>query len=195
MTKYILAGLAALALIVAVPTASATEIVGLDAPAIQLWANEAKMPTPPGNVEIRGIEDDATCSDEWACALPGVIYIDAAVPLHDLRPAFLHEMGHEFDFELLTESERSEFTELAGVPGRPWDFEIPGVDIHKTSPREYFAEAFGLCSEYGLHIDPDERFEALPLYIGRFVSQHRYERICTLILRASEGHGTGPVPG
>lgn len=107
-----------------------------------------------------------------ACTWPhGPIYVTPGSG----RRVLLHELGHQFDFQVLTDYQRDKFRWLVGSDNA-WA-EDP------DSPAEQFAEAYSICampfrgsllwsSSYGY--DPKPR---------------RHQRICLLIRRAGQTNG------
>lgn len=162
-------------LLSAAPDASATQIIGAEP--LQQWANESKVATPPQPVEVIPVElggcgfalpgeDDAGQAFP-ACALPpNKIGVVRAGWLN--RFTFYHELGHDFDAQVLTDPLREEFLALLGLTGRPWYYTEPGVDIHDTAPSEFFAMTYEDCAFWGIHLrNRWERWgRALPLVLG-----------------------------
>lgn len=169
------------------PSVRAAVVEGDASGTFQAWTDRSKMPTPPVVVVRAGAPTE--CGWEFggdltnpACVLlPETIIITK--PRWINRWTFYHEMGHVFDAELLTESERSRFLELIRLPGRPWEYSEVGVDIHDTSPQEFFADAWAECAEDGITPSAAVLERALPLKFGpRWIEDPRqFSRICRLI--------------
>jgi len=168
-------------------TAQATVIEGDPSGVFQRWTDEAKIDTPPDPITVRdgapgecgyGTEDQAAP----ACAiLPDGIIITR--PDFINRFSFWHELGHDFDAQVLTEEDRARFLELIRLPGRPWDYSEPGVDIHKTSPREFFADAYAECAASGTDPTPPILRHVLPMKFGPtwIEGPIRWRQICRVI--------------
>ena len=143
-----LAAMAALALLV--PTAAAahttiTEPAGSHFP-YQQWIDESAVPTPDVTIEVVEERAGYRCEDyAAACTAPSerVIYMDAVedigfYPRHD----FMHEVGHNFDADVLPEWARERFDALYGLSG-PWR---NPAEPKEMTPSEWFAEAYSECS-------------------------------------------------
>jgi hypothetical protein len=172
-SRAILAALVAVALLAAAPAAHAITVVGTDgAPAFdpfQRWADRSAMPTPPGKVTID--LDTTTCDGAVACttSLPPTIWFG---PLAD-RGDFLHELGHQFDYYVMTDASRASFMRIAGVRG-PW--RTDGAN----PPHERFAEAYRMCA-----LNPRRPDEGQMGYLYEpTVREHR--RACALIQRTGK---------
>jgi hypothetical protein len=101
-----------------------------------------RMPLPP-----RFTIHHEVCPDyDGSCAWPetGEIWLPPGAG----RFARWHELGHIFDYQVLTDADRAWFTPQLGFPSnRPWeaanyDDESPGF----TEPAERFADAYAHCA-------------------------------------------------
>lgn len=151
MTKWILGLLAAAAIWVPAAQAQTTVIepVGSHFP-YQRWIDEAQVPTPDVTVEVietapgNGCPVDQRTTKIEACTVLSERKIWVAVPdVPGARPrhAFMHEVGHYFDDEDLTEWGRERFDSIYGLGG-PWMLPESG----QMTAGEYFAEAYAQCS-------------------------------------------------
>ncbi len=162
--------LVVLAVLAVAPAAHAVTVVGTDgAPAFdpfQRWADRSAMPTPPGKVTID--LDTTRCDGAVACttSLPPTIWFG---PLAD-RGDFLHELGHQFDYNVMTDAARASFMRIAHLGG-PWRSESP------NPPHERFAEAYRMCAQNPRR--PDET--QMGYLYEPTVREHR--RACALIER------------
>jgi hypothetical protein len=96
-------------------------------------AHAARVPLPPSLT----IHEQTVCPDgEGSCSLMGSDDIFIA-PGHDRRVRW-HEIGHQFDRQLLTDDDRTWFTRALGRTGEPWDGDA-GV-------AETFADAYAACA-------------------------------------------------
>lgn len=95
------------------------------------------------------------------------------------RDDFRHELGHEFDFTVMTPAARAGFQKIMGLRG-PWlapDGGTPtqgSVDV----PGEQFAEA------YRAYSNNPRRVGTQPLYYGYNPSARQYRRVGALLNRA-----------
>lgn len=178
MKKALLAGLA---LLLWPSGASAhTTITSCDAnrvcPALSLpyqsWADEAKVPTP--DVVLRVVEAPCPFADAEACTKPGAfaIWINPGTPAWDSKRTFLHELGHNLDYYILTNAARSAFLGLLHRDG-PWDTDL------STSPNEIFADAFSMCAQ-----SQPLRESAPPKGLDR---RGRFRAACRLIRSIASG--------
>lgn len=113
-----------------------------------------------------------------ACATPGNIWLvpgllaDAAWWRED-RAVLWHELGHQFDYSVLSEAHRDKFRALIRDT-RPWR-------SPPNSPHEQFAEAYRWCA-----LNPAAR--RLPrlgaFKFGYHPTGRLHRRICLLIQRA-----------
>lgn len=106
----------------------------------QQWVDEARVPTP--NATITLFEDESGCAGQGIrCTAQGAFAIWLTPWIDDwrmVRRAFLHELGHNFDYYELSDPARFEFGSLLG-DRRPW----------ATAPnpaKEKFAEAYMWCA-------------------------------------------------
>ena len=155
--------------------ASATTLVTPDGQTrpqpYQSWVDRAHVPTPAGNVTLvlgacpGGPAWAAGCAD----AANRVIYLGTEA--RD-RARLLHELGHIFDRQSMSNPLRARFTSVAGLRG-PW---------HSTQadpPEEQFAEAYSVCA----------RFPSLrQMHFGMYAyspTPARHRRACSVIRQAA----------
>ena len=134
----VLAALVALAVVA--PGASARERVGRVAP--ESAGLPVRKPFPP-RFEIR-YEPCPTAPWALGCAdvESGIVYLDT-----DDRFTRWHELGHLFDWQLLTDTDRTMFTRLLGFDAEtPWWSDDAMYDRIGISPSEQFADAYASCA-------------------------------------------------
>src|SRR5438093_8309804 len=144
----------------------------------QAWANSGAMPTPTGVVDLVLQTCPVPISD--GCVVQGApptIYLGGTVRS---RATLLHEIGHAFDAQRLTDADRAGFEAILGDPRR-WP-------SPPNSPHEQFAEAYSLCARH-----PQIRAAYTAAYAYR-VSPAQHRRVCTLIRRAGARPATGLAP-
>lgn len=149
MTKLIVSvALAALVLTVGAASATASTTITCDPSCsvpFQEWIDGALVPTPPNPVSVL----EEPCDPEPACTSLGgpirfgtsVIFSTAEHPWALARGMFLHEVGHHFDYQVMTDGDRDYFRGLIG-DSRPWRAD------GGNSPHEVFAEAWRACAQY-----------------------------------------------
>jgi hypothetical protein len=168
-----LAALAVLAILAVAPAAHAVTVVGTDGGPMldpfQRWADRSAMPTAPGTVTVD--LNSSMCGESAACttAFPPTIWFGSAADRGD----FLHELGHQFDYNVMTDAARASFMRIAGLSG-PW---------RSTNPNpayERFAEAYRMCAR-----DPRRPDDSRMGYLYEpTVREHR--RACALIERVGK---------
>ena len=137
----------------------------------QRWVNRARVPTPPIAVTVIG--EPCPTGLGRSCTSPdGPIYI-APSELHP-RHAFYHELGHKFDYTVMTDDGRAAFEALQG-DARPWR-------SSPNSPHEQFAEGYSICAA--------QKVPHLPGYVAygywRGLREHR--AVCRLIRAVQQDH-------
>lgn len=137
----------------------------------QQWVDEAKVPTPDVTLSI--IEDNGPClsPSDYAYACTGA----DTYTIWDIssdREAFLHELGHNFDYYQLPAWVRQRFL-LLTEDTRPWEADPNGAN-------EHFATAFARCAATG------SRFHGNPFLqikgSGGGIRQITYRAICRMII-------------
>ncbi len=105
----------------------------------QRWIDRAKIPTVSGRVRIvlTGCPGRRRLAGCVYTRRLRTIYIKRTVS--DLRGTIYHELGHLFDFRLMSRGERRLYKRLIGQRRRAW---FGGVN----PPGEQFAEAYSLCA-------------------------------------------------
>jgi hypothetical protein len=145
---------------------------GLPAPALQAWVDASNVPVAVGGVTIHrahcfvGLSGSCTTApgDEiWLKAQPSRLRVDLA-----------HELGHRFDYRVMTDAARIAFGRLI-ADQRPWHAE-------PNSPHEKFAEAYGLCFRH-------RRITRAPAEFGYDFRPGpvRHRRVCRLIRQTAVG--------
>jgi hypothetical protein len=159
MTKWIL-GLALAAALLLAPVAEAhttiIEPMGSRFP-YQRWIDESLVPTPDVTIEVIPTELSHGCPSREAsypaCTSPelNTIWFDEAAfalfpatgGMRNVRHVFMHEIGHNFDQDVLPEWARGWFEEIYGLEG-PWSTDVEPRSA--TAPNELFAEDYASCS-------------------------------------------------
>ncbi len=154
---------------------------GTPAVALQAWADASHVPTAPGAVVVHR----ARCyvDDARACTVAPGDEMWLLVRAHDLsavfapeqRSVFAHELGHIFDYRVMTPAARAAFQRVIG-DGRPWRAR------GGNSAHEVFAEAYGLC----LRHRSIRRTRGQGL-LGYLPSPTVHRRACRVIRQAAAG--------
>ncbi len=105
----------------------------------QRWIDRALVPTVRGRVHIllTGCPRRPRFAGCVYSRRLHTIYMKRRV--RQRRQVLYHELGHLFDFRLLSHAERRAYKRLVGQPRRGW---FGGVN----PPSEQFAEAYALCA-------------------------------------------------
>ena len=157
------------------PGATAVELVKLDGSpvggAFQRWVDRTQVPTAPGRVTLRR---------ERCGAVPACYRVDLRTVYLEPRDTrdLLHELGHDFDAQVMTWAARRRFGVIMRDP-RPWA--SPGAGSVVTDPQERFADAFLMCATEsrtygGIYQPMASDYEPT-------IRQHR--RVCSLIRRVA----------
>jgi hypothetical protein len=95
------------------------------------WAAAARVPGPPLPVVtvVAQCPDYPDDSAVWGCAGLNILYLN--YERRRDRNAFFHELGHVFDFQVMSEDARSTVEKITGAP---WD-------------GERFADTYAVCAQ------------------------------------------------
>lgn len=166
-----IAGIVGSFLCVAVLAGPAQAVTIIGPAKFQRWADASFVPTPRGVVRVTTTEP-CPPPPGWmlspaACSYPGWIYGTSIT-----RPVFLYELGHEFDFDHVSDGLsnggsplRAGYERIRGLHGAWWGTGIGDI----KSPGELFARDYLYCSD------------ELPSLL-RFTTRTK-RRICALIRR------------
>jgi hypothetical protein len=145
MRRLVVVMLFLLAGLLVAPVAYGGALVSPDHWKYQQWLDGSKAPAPPGRI-LFSIED---CAMGWvgvSCAFdddPDRIHL-APAAAND-PGVFHHEVGHVFDFQVMTPRDRRTFSKLIGRAGQAWDAGAPRRTL------ELFAAAYANCATGGDH--------------------------------------------
>lgn len=136
----------------------------------QKWADRARVPTPPGSVVVR----KGGCPNRGgACA-----GVDGIWVADNDRGSFLHELGHIFDYRVMTEAARRRFLLIVGSPLAWRDPTSSWFDL----PVERFATGWANCA-----------LGRPNATTGIILKGRTHRRVCSLIrrvaLRAANDNG------
>lgn len=110
------------------------------------WAAQSAEPTVPGRVQIWPASlcgGAGGCSNYYTDVNPHVAILHA-----EGRFTFYFEMGHLFDWELLTWAERGTLSKIWGVYGHPWNDTWAAVQAGREDGLEAdFAAVYAYCAE------------------------------------------------
>lgn len=155
----------------------------------QRWVDGAKVPTP--DLTLAVVPEGCPGREEPACTWEGgPIYL--ARGWAD-RGTFLHELGHQFDYVVMSDAARDRFRQIIGDE-RPWR-------SSPNSPHEKFAEAFNYCARFGDDVSRKEHRQVVLRLGGGYLYRPYYRvhrQACALIRLASRfpsGAPQLPPPG
>lgn len=141
-------------------------------PRLQAWADHAKVPTVDGTIRLTAAPDGCP---RGACAWPGIVYMaPTGMDQGEQRDTWLHELGHQFDYAMMTGPDRGAFRSITH-DHRAWR-------SPPNSPHEQFAVAYQQCAEHRsiarqLPVFGDFKWTPTP-------AQHA--RACALIRRVAD---------
>ena len=174
MRSFVTCSVAALALLLAPAAAQAK------------WHSAA--PLPPRWPTIThagcpGVPDAAGCVIDWIgpeCQdANGCVWLSNDHGRYDR----MHELGHVFDHQVLTDVDRQRFTRMMGLGDRPWvvlSTQPDGlVRDDGDSPNESFADAYAMCT---MGIDGrggGARYQLAPYYFAP--TPRQYDQLCAAI--------------
>jgi hypothetical protein len=162
-----------------------------------------------GTIPLTTAAADSACGDDAGCTaifpqvdqttgaiLPGPpasisIQIATGDPADMEHGYLLHELGHVFDAEYMTDADRAQFMSILGLSGGWWYTQTTvsyGVAITFT-PGEWFAESYRMCATWGINQPKVNTFEdyGYPGDRQAFASQQR--QACQLIDRVGVDNG------
>jgi hypothetical protein len=141
------------------------------------WLQQSRMPMVGGRVRLIV----GGCPHRPAFA--GCVYTRRPRWLHlnegadNPKSVVYHELGHTFDFELLRRSDRKKFKRVMHVKRHGW---FAG----KGPPSELFAEAYALCSRFGVKRPPASRLDWTHSTYHYRPSKAQHTANCTIIKSA-----------
>lgn len=181
MRRPLYALLTVLAVLAVAPAAQASSALSVrysdGAPAVllQTWVDTSHVPLAAGSVTIHREPCGIPGAPPRACiAFGGAdIWLGGTEPQR-MRAEFSHELGHRFDYLVMTDRARDAFRTLVHDP-RPWR-------TAPNSPHEKFAEAYGLCLRHRtIRRAPNN------LSYGYEVNATRHRRVCRMIRQTAVG--------
>lgn len=126
-------------LVLAAPATGATKVVGDSDRLAQIerWIDHSRVPTPDGTITVEDRDCYEFGGSSCAWRETATIYLDP----EDNRAVFMHELGHFFDYWVMTDAARRQVLRLAGDT-REW-ISPP------NSPHERFAEKYAYLATHG----------------------------------------------
>jgi len=111
------------------------------------WLQQSRMPMVGGRVRliVGGCPHRPAFAGCVYARRPRWLYLNEGA--YNPKSVVYHELGHTFDFELLRRSDRKKFK-------RVMHLKRPGWFAGKGPPSELFAEAYALCSRFGMRRPP-----------------------------------------
>lgn len=129
--------------------------------ALPAAASAGRMPRPP----VLRVSADRCPDAGGPCASSSTIYVDGSSD----RFIRAHEIGHLFDAQLLTDSDRAWFMRAMHLPG-PW-VQGSGWPDGAASPSEWFADYYAACDT---GINPNRE------WVASYAPQLNYGRLARL---------------
>jgi hypothetical protein len=174
----------ALAIIPAAAPAQTSLVVAgrLSAARYQRWVASAAVPTPHTTIALQ----DGLCpgAPSWAaaCSLPlqHQIWLTSEGRQSSV---FFHELGHVFDWLVMTDSVRARFAALIRRPGE-WNW----TTTNRNPPVEQFAEAYSMCARHRtIRAVAYGNYDYTP-------TPARHRRACALLRSAARHPAAHPAP-
>lgn len=146
----------------------------------QRWIDRSRIPTVRGKVRL--VLTGCPARPRFVGCVYSrrlhTIYLTRGAP--KMRSVLYHELGHLFDYRLLSGRERRAYKRRIGQSGRSW---FGGLN----PPAEQFAEGYALCARKG------RIAHATRGHYGFRTSPRRHASVCALIRRAA-GPAERPEP-
>jgi hypothetical protein len=114
-------------------------VVG-DTEVFQRWVDESRMPTPSGRIKL-DLRGCVFLEAAVSCSTPNRV-IGFAPQDHDSRSIFLHEMGHQVDFQMAKKWHRRAYRRMTGCLNA-WRARNGGPGCE-----ELWATSWALCAQY-----------------------------------------------
>lgn len=173
-------GLACLMLLLLAAPAGATVLVvdGVErARPWQDWVDRAKVPGPRGTITVH-LAGCPGHEQARGCTLSDRPAVFVRPDLLDAPATLLHELGHVFDRQHMTDALRARFAATIGSH-LPW--------AGQTGLREAFAEAYGLCARRSEISYPDGTLPRDWDYTLYLPTERQHRRACDLIRGVETG--------
>jgi hypothetical protein len=141
------------------------------------WLRQSRMPIVHGRIRLitNGCPGRPLFSGCVFSRRPRTLYLRPGA----LNPksVIYHELGHTFDLTLLRRRDRAAFKRAMHLKGRGW-FSGTGP------PAELFAEAYALCSRFGVKRPPVSKLGWTRSVYGYRPTRSQHRAACRLILAA-----------
>jgi hypothetical protein len=141
------------------------------------WLRQSKMPIVHGRIRLitAGCPGRPLFSGCVFSGRPRTLYLRPGA--QNPKAVIYHELGHTFDMTLLRRRDRTAFKKALHLKGRGW-FSGHGP------PAELFAEAYALCSRFGLKRPPASKLGWTRSLYGYRPTRSQHRAACSLILNA-----------
>jgi hypothetical protein len=179
-----------------------TLMINGDTPSVRFqgWADQSRVPTPDG-LAILFLADCPTlpAGTVMGCTDDASIWISPSAAVV-MRVALMHELGHVFDAQKLTDVTRERFRRIWRRPQLPWMGELAplpqgakpsGTAGDPSRAAEWFADAYQACALDRMPVKPDAVFALALIPVGQTArgeraAERRLTATCALIRRAGQ---------
>ena len=145
------------------------------------WAEDARVPLPPAGAVVVHYAPCPEFPEEAGCAWPEQdgqpvhVFVLPSRDRSEDRRTFWHELGHAYDWTVLSDVQRAKLTLLMGMRG-PWS-KRPMED----QPAEAFGEAYRFCAMGADRSRRAFRREDASVEYGYAVTFRRQRGICRML--------------
>jgi hypothetical protein len=151
------------------------------------WLKQSRMPLVSGRIKLitAGCPGRPKFSGCVYSRRPRTLYVRPGAT--NPKSVVYHELGHVFDLLLLRHRDRRAFKRVLGLKGRGW-FAGTGP------PGELFAEAYALCSRFGMKRPAASKLGWTRSVYGYRPTRKQHHAVCLLIVRAGAPKRRGAKP-
>ena len=141
------------------------------------WLRQSRMPIVHGRIRLitSGCPGRPLFSGCVFSRRPRTLYMRRGAV--NPKSVIYHEVGHSFDLTLFRHRDRTAFKRALHLKGRGW-FSGTGP------PAELFAEAYALCSRFGVKRPPASKLGWTKSVYGYRPTRRQHRVACSLVLRA-----------
>lgn len=151
-------------------------VLALAAPAV---AQAGRMPAPPSVT----IHENTPCPDDGgSCSYSQTddVFLEPGASRFERQ----HELGHQFDRQVLIDADRVWFTRVFRFAPGPWDHGT-GLECGRCGPDEHFADAYAACATGmtpALKRKNGIQVQTWTTAYGYHPTVRQHRRVCTAII-------------
>lgn len=150
----------------------------------QGWVDASLVPSADGEINYR--REVCPPAGYSACYYGGAersLFFSVQPGDSRYRPTVLHEVGHDFDGQVLTDAYRGGFIRIMRYRTPSWSACSDPTPGSCQSAQERFADAYSLCARRDRISDDVHRLKAGAGY-GYWPTPAQHRRVCALIRRS-----------